>query len=231
MVSDVDRRRHDELLRGIEAVARQPAALVADEAAALRIVHVVAQAPLLQPEGVGQGVVAAHVLDEHRMDPRRLVEVPARRQPPVDERLRVHADGADPPAVGRPLGGFGDSADEVPDRRHARIAHVDGGELGAGEGEVVMSIDEAGHDRAAGNVNSPAVRWGGGQGGVVIADGDDPVADDRDRARERELPGTGREHPPVDEHQPVVRMHRLSSLSPKSHPLFPLPPRITMHRS
>ncbi len=37
VVPDVDRRRDDELLGGVEAVARQPASLVADEAAALRI--------------------------------------------------------------------------------------------------------------------------------------------------------------------------------------------------
>ena len=113
VVPDVDRRRDDELLGGVEAVARQPAPLVADEVAALRIGGFVADAPLLQPEAVGERVMAAHVLDEHRMDPRRLVEVPARRQPAVAEHLRVHPDRPDPLAVGRPLGGLCDPADEV----------------------------------------------------------------------------------------------------------------------
>ena len=119
--------------------------------------------------------------DEHRMDARRLVEVPAGRQPAVAEHLRVHADGPDPWPSGVRSAASAIRPTRSCDRRHARIAHVDGGELGAGEGQVVMGIDEAGHDRAAGNVDSPAVRRGGGQGGVVVADGDDPVADDRDR--------------------------------------------------
>ena len=65
------------------------------------------------------------------------------------------------------------------------IANVDRGELGAGEGQVVMGIDEAGQDRPAGDVDSQAVRRGGGEHGVIVADGDDPVARDRDPARER----------------------------------------------
>ena len=143
VVADVDRRRDHELLRGVEAVAGQPAALVADEVAALRIGDVVGEAARLQPEAVGQGVMAAHVLDEHRVDAGRLVEVPARRQPAVAEHLRVHADGPDPLAVRRPLGGLGDPRDEVRDGRHAGIPHVDGRELRAREREMVMGVDEA----------------------------------------------------------------------------------------
>ncbi len=222
MVTDVDRRRDDELLSGVEAVPRHPAVLVADEVAALGIAGVVAKAPLLEPEAVGQGVMSAHVLDEHRVDPRRLVEVPAGRQAPVAEHLRVHADGADPLAVRRPLGGLGDPADEVRDRRDARVANVDRGELRAGEGQVVMGVDEAGQDRPARRVDLQAVRRGGGEDGVVVADGDDPVADDRDAAREGSPRRSGREHPPVHEHQPAHRVHlalarvRIASIVPAS---------------
>ena len=64
----------------------------------------------------------------------------------------------------------------------ARVAHVDRGELCAGEGEVVMRVDEAGQDRPPTDVDQPGVGRGGGADGVVAADGDDAVADDRDAA-------------------------------------------------
>ena len=113
-MADVDAGRDDELLGGIEAVAGQAAALVADEAAALRVRGVVGQAAPLQPEAVGERVVAAHVLHEDRVDAGRVVEIPAGRQPAVGEHLRVQPDRPDPLPVGRPLGRLATRATRSP---------------------------------------------------------------------------------------------------------------------
>ncbi len=207
MVADIDGRRDDELLRGVEAIAGQAAPLVADEVPALRIGDVVGQAAPFEPEAVGQGVVAAHVLDQHRMDSRRLVEVPAGRQAAVAEQLRVHPDGADPLAIGCPFGRLGDPGDEVSDGRHAGVSRVDRGQLRAGEREVVMRVDEARQDRPPGDVDHLRIGRSGGTRGVVAADGDDPVADDRDAAAERRFAGPGREHASVEQDKPAHPAH------------------------
>ena len=207
VVADVHRRRDDELLRGVEAVAGQAALLVADEVTALWIGDVVGQAPPLEAEAVGQGVVTAHVLDQHRMDACRLVEVPARREAAVAEQLRVHADGADPLAVGRPFGGLGDPRDEVVDGRHAGIPRVDRGQLRAGEGEVVMGVDETRQDGPASDVDGSRVGWSRCTQRGLAADRDDPIADDGHAAAERRLARPGREHASVEQDQSVHRPH------------------------
>ena len=170
MVADVDARRDDQLLRGIQAIAGQAAAVVADEAAALRIGGVVVQAALLQPEAVRQRVVAAHVLDQDRMDARRLVEVPAGRKPAVGEHLRVHPDGADPVPSGVRSAASAIRATRSAIERDARVARIDRGQLGAGEREVVMRVDEARQDGAALDIDRAGVRWRGGPRRGVAAD-------------------------------------------------------------
>ena len=151
--------------------------------------------------------MAAHVLDEHRMDPRRLVEVPAGRLVAVPEHLRVHADGADPLSVGCPLGGLGDARHQVRDGRHAGVAHVDRGELSTREREMVMRVHEPRQDGAPANVDQPGVVRSGGTGRVVVADGRDPVAHDSDPTAERRFSGPCREHPTVEQDEPAHRDH------------------------
>ena len=115
MVADVDPGRHDQLLGGIKAIAGQPAIIVADEVAAFRIGRAVVQPTRLQTGAVRERVVAAHVLDQHRVDPRRLVEIPARGEAAVREHLRVHPDRADPCAIRRALRRFGDAGHQIRD--------------------------------------------------------------------------------------------------------------------
>ena len=161
VVADVDGGRDHELLCGVEEVAGRPTAIVPDEASSLRVGRVVGQATDLQPEAVREGMVAAHVLHEDRVDTRRLVEVPAGRQPAVPEHLRVHSDRADPRPVGRALRGFGDALDEIGDGGDSRIADVDGGELCAREREMVVCVDEARQDRSPADIDPARVRWSG----------------------------------------------------------------------
>ena len=151
--------------------------------------------------------MTAHVLDQDRMYAGRLVEVPARRETTVRELLGVDADGPDPGPVRGSLGDLGDARDEIRDRRDARIAHVDRRELGAGEGEVVVRVDEARQDRATVDVDLEGVRGRHRSHRGVTTDRDDPLADDRHAAVERRLTWSSREDASVDEDEPAHHGH------------------------
>jgi hypothetical protein len=197
VVPDVDARRDDELLGSVEAISGEAAASVADEVAARGIGGVVGQATQLQAHAVGERMVAAHVLNEDRVDPRRLVQVPAGRQAAVRVRLRVHPDGPDPRPVGRALRCFRDPVHESRDRADAGMADVDGGELRTGEREVVVGIHEPRQDRPAADIDMPRIVRHRGAHDRVAADGCDAIPDDRHPAAERRLPAPSGEHAPV----------------------------------
>ncbi len=117
------------------------------------------------------------------MNASRLVDVPTGRQSPVREHLRIEAYGTDPGPVGRPLGRFRDTRDEVGYRGYAGIADVDRCELGTGEREMVVRVDEAGQDRSATDVDHLSVGRRRGADGIVAPDRHDPLRGDGDAAR------------------------------------------------
>ncbi len=72
------------------------------------------------------------------------------------------------------------------------IAGIDRSQLGAGEGEVVMGVDEAGQDRSALDVDLLGIGRRHHAQRRRTADGHDPVTDDRHATGERRFTGRAR---------------------------------------